>query len=370
MMNGTDTSGRALAVRLENVWKSFGDVRAVMGCSLGVERGQIVSLLGPSGCGKTTILRMIAGFETPDAGSIFISGKDVVGTRPYERNVGIVFQDYALFPHMTVEQNIAYGLRRRGHPATERSDRVMSLLDLVQLPGYANRKPHQLSGGQQQRVALARALAVNPDVVLLDEPLSALDAKLRQELRVELKEVLQEVGAAVIVVTHDQEEAMSLGKSVIVMNKGRIEQVASPADIYARPANRFVAEFVGRSNWFRGTLDGSGAGNNARFVTDDGLVFVLASAQTSGAALRDVCIRPERIRIVRDNAQITETNRIAGTVLEASHLGPDLSILAATPSGRRIHVAEKNLGQAVPAHGSAIVLAFDAGDCIILSDES
>jgi putative spermidine/putrescine transport system ATP-binding protein/putrescine transport system ATP-binding protein len=359
-----------LAVRLENVSKSFGDVSAVMDCSLGVDRGQIVSLLGPSGCGKTTILRMIAGFETPDNGSIFISGKDVVGTRPYERNVGIVFQDYALFPHMTVEQNIAYGLRRRGHPAAGRTDRVTSLLELVQLPGYANRKPHQLSGGQQQRVALARALAVNPDVVLLDEPLSALDAKLRQELRVELKEVLRKVGAAVIVVTHDQEEALSLGSSVIVMNKGRIEQVASPSDIYARPTNRFVAEFVGRSNWFRGTFDDSGVRDNARFSTDDGLSFAVVLTQGRGTGICDVCIRPERIRIVRDNSQTADNNRIVGTVLEASYLGPDLSVLASTPSGRRIHVVEKNLGQAVPAHGSPIVLAFDPIDCIVIPDES
>jgi putative spermidine/putrescine transport system ATP-binding protein/putrescine transport system ATP-binding protein len=363
-----DANNRALAVRLESVSKSFGDVRAVTECSLGVERGQIVSLLGPSGCGKTTILRMIAGFETPDAGSIFISGKDVVGTRPYERNVGIVFQDYALFPHMTVEQNVAYGLLRRGYPAAERADRVASLLELVQLPGYASRKPNQLSGGQQQRVALARALAVNPDVVLLDEPLSALDAKLRQELRVELKEVLEKVGAAVIVVTHDQEEAMSLGRSVIVMNKGRVEQVASPADIYARPANRFVAEFVGRSNWFRGTFDGSGGDHGARFVTEDGLVFALASGQGQ-AARRDVCIRPERIRAVHYGSPGAQTNRIAGTVLEASHLGPDLSILAITPSGRRIHVVEKNVGQPLPANGSPIVLAFDPHDCIVLPHE-
>jgi ABC-type Fe3+/spermidine/putrescine transport system ATPase subunit len=358
---------RGEAVRLDDVSKSFGDVQAVLRCSLEVERGQIVSLLGPSGCGKTTILRMIAGFETPDSGSIMISDKDVTATRPYERNVGIVFQDYALFPHMTVEQNIAYGLRRRGFPATQRLERVRSLLELVQLPELGGRKPHQLSGGQQQRVALARALAINPDVLLLDEPLSALDAKLRQELRVELKEVLRKVGAATIVVTHDQEEAMSLGSSVIVMNKGRIEQIASPSDIYARPINRFVAEFVGRSNWFSGTF--GGAGDTQRFSTDDGLVLTLLPDRKFGVGAWDVCVRPERVKIVRSDGP-KEANCVSGTVLEASHLGPDLSVLAVTPSGQRVCAVEKNLGQPVPAHGAPIVLAFDPIDCIVIARES
>ena len=358
------------AVRLVNVSKSFGIVRAVAGCSFEVARGQIISLLGPSGCGKTTILRMIAGFEVPDEGSIFISGRDVVGTRPYERNVGIVFQEYALFPHMTVEQNVAYGLRRRGYPAREFTERVANLLSLVQLSGYERRKPQQLSGGQQQRVALARAIAVNPDVVLLDEPLSALDAKLRQELRIELKEVLRKVGAAVIVVTHDQEEAMSLGSSVIVMNKGRIEQIASPATIYAQPTNRFVAEFVGRSNWFRGTFNTNKSDSVRRFSTDEGLVFTLAPNCPCGSGVWDVCIRPERIRIIRDDRSNMDTNRITGTVLEASHLGPDLSVLAVTQSGQRLYAVEKNVGQSVPAHGSPIVLTFDPADCIVIAHSS
>lgn len=366
MMSGSTNTGGASVVRLQNVSKRFGDVRAVAECSFAVVRGEIVSLLGPSGCGKTTILRMIAGFEAPDEGSIFISGKDVIGTRPYERNVGIVFQEYALFPHMTVEQNIGYGLRRRGYPAAGHGDRVAGLLELVQLPGYGKRKPHQLSGGQQQRVALARALAVNPDVVLLDEPLSALDAKLRQELRVELKEVLRTVGAAVIVVTHDQEEAMSLGSSVIVMNKGRVEQVASPADIYARPANRFVAEFVGRSNWFKGTFDTAESDSAPRFSTDDGLVFALKPDRPCGPGLWDICVRPERIRIANANGSAANANRIAGTVLEASHLGPDLSVLAVMPTGRRIYAIEKNVGQPLPVQGSPIMLAFDPADCIVL----
>ncbi|WP_342644074.1 ABC transporter ATP-binding protein [Rhodoligotrophos ferricapiens] len=357
------------AVRLVNISKSFGPVRAVTDCSFSVARGQIVSLLGPSGCGKTTILRMIAGFETPSSGQILISGRDVSGTRPYERNVGIVFQEYALFPHMTVEQNIAYGLKRRGYPARELADRVASLLKIIQLSGYEKRRPNQLSGGQQQRVALARAIAVNPDVVLLDEPLSALDAKLRQELRVELKEVLGKVGAAVIVVTHDQEEAMSLGSTVIVMNRGRVEQVASPADIYARPANRFVAEFVGRSNWFEGKISG-GDGNGARFDTKEGLVLTLAPSDIPQGSTHDVCVRPERIRAIYDGKLSPGENQIEAIVIEATYLGPDLAILAETRGGKRIAVVEKNLGQPVPQHGAPVVLAFDSADCIVVAGES
>ena len=262
-------------VELRNVTKRFGGLAAVDGVSLEVRRGQIVSLLGPSGCGKTTTLRLIAGFESPDEGTVLIGGMDVRGKRPYERNVGLLFQDYALFPHMTVEQNIAYGMRHRGIERSAIPGNTAEMLRLVKLDGFEKRWPNQLSGGQQQRVALARALATKPDVMLLDEPLSALDAKLRQELRIELKEILTSVGTTSIVVTHDQEEAMSMAEHVIVQNRGRIIQQGTPYDIYARPSNEFVAEFVGRSNAFRGRLGDEVAPGLRAFETTEGFGLVV-----------------------------------------------------------------------------------------------
>ena len=241
-------------VEVQDVSKHFGHVTAVDRISFTVDSGAVIALLGPSGCGKTTILRIIAGFETHDTGTITIGGQSVAGKRPYERNVGLLFQDYALFPHMTVIQNVSYGLRQRGFEKARIQQRVNEMLDLVKLAGVEQRRPAQLSGGQQQRVALARALAIGPEVMLLDEPLSALDAKLRVELRIELKEILRSVGSTTIVVTHDQEEAMSLAEHVIVIDEGRIRQQGTPTEIYARPANKFVAEFIGRSNWFAGGL--------------------------------------------------------------------------------------------------------------------
>ena len=257
--------------------KRFGGLAAVDGVSLEVRRGQIVSLLGPSGCGKTTTLRLIAGFESPDEGTVLIGGVDVRGKRPYERNVGLLFQDYALFPHMTVEQNIAYGMRHRGIERSAIPRHTAEMLSLVKLDGFEKRWPNQLSGGQQQRVALARALATKPDVMLLDEPLSALDAKLRQELRSELKEILTSVGTTSIVVTHDQEEAMSMAERVIVQNRGRIIQQGTPYDIYARPTNEFVAEFVGRSNSFRGRLGDEVEPGLRTFETAEGFSLVVPS---------------------------------------------------------------------------------------------
>ena len=260
-------------LELSHVTKRFGDFTAVSDVSLTVDKGRILSLLGPSGCGKTTTLRMVSGFEEPNEGSIFIAGQDMKGKRPYERNVGLLFQDYALFPHMTVVQNVGYGLRNRGYEKRRIPARIDEMLELVKLTGLENRRPAQLSGGQQQRVALARALAVSPEVVLLDEPLSALDAKLRQELRVELKEILSAVGATTIVVTHDQEEAMSLADRVVVMERGEICQAGEPTEVYDDPENLFVARFIGSPGMnfaegeiggeppvFTGALDGDGSG--------------------------------------------------------------------------------------------------------------
>ena len=242
------------AIRFENVSRHFGDVKAVDEANLEIGDGEFFSMLGPSGSGKTTCLRMIAGFDRPTFGNIFLYGQDVSNLPPYERDVNTVFQDYALFPHMTIEDNIAYGLMIRGINKVERYKQVDEMLDLVRLPGFGHRKPSQLSGGQRQRVALARALINHPKVLLLDEPLGALDLKLRQQMQVELKAIQKSVGITFIFVTHDQEEALTMSDRIAVFNEGKIEQVGSPAEIYERPASSFVAGFVGTSNLVSGEI--------------------------------------------------------------------------------------------------------------------
>src|SRR5688572_21663370 len=248
------TNSSTLAVRFDNVSRHFGEVKAVDEVNLEILDGEFFSMLGPSGSGKTTCLRMIAGFDRPTSGNIYLYGKDVSNLPPYERDVNTVFQDYALFPHMTIEDNIAYGLMVRGVPKKERHQRVDEMLELVRLPGFGYRKPSQLSGGQRQRVALARALINNPKVLLLDEPLGALDLKLRQQMQVELKSIQKRVGITFIFVTHDQEEALTMSDRIAVFNEGKIQQVGTPAEIYERPASPFVAGFVGTSNLVSGEI--------------------------------------------------------------------------------------------------------------------
>ena len=362
-------------LELSHVTKRFGDFTAVSDVSLTVDKGRILSLLGPSGCGKTTTLRMVSGFEEPNEGSIFIEGQDMKGKRPYERNVGLLFQDYALFPHMTVVQNVGYGLKNRGYETSRIPARIREMLELVKLVGFEDRRPAQLSGGQQQRVALARALAVSPEVVLLDEPLSALDAKLRQELRVELKEILTAVGATTIVVTHDQEEAMSLGDSVIVMSEGRIMQRGRPTEIYADPKTRFVAEFIGRSNWFSGRLGASVAENVREFTTDEGhrILVPQPDGPTSDPGAYEICIRPERIGIEASasaRADAGPTNRLSGTVRDIAHLGAVIHLVIELEGGRRITATEQYLGQPLEQAGKAIDLLFRPEDCIIVPADS
>ena len=360
-------------LELQNVVKRFGPLTAVNDVSLSVQKGSIVSLLGPSGCGKTTLLRIIAGFEHPDAGAVFLGSKNVSGKRPYERNVGLLFQDYALFPHMTVEKNVAYGLHQRGFRGPHIKNRTDEMLDLVGMREFAQRRPQTLSGGQRQRVALGRALASNPELVLLDEPLSALDAKLRLELRTELKRILVLAGSTAVIVTHDQEEAMTFGERVLVMEKGQIRQEGSPGQIYDHPKTRFVAEFVGRSNWFSGTL-GQNIGKFREFLCREIKIPLLCEFDQANHKTYDACIRPERV-LVRESKQDELDNRgeplntIEGTVKDVIYLGADLELIITLDGGAKITAIEKNLRQSIPNRGEKVMVSFRASDMIIIGGD-
>lgn len=357
-------------LNLTDITKRYGELAAVDGISLDIEKGKVLSLLGPSGCGKTTTLRIIAGFTSPDTGAVEIAGRNVSHLRPYERNVGLLFQDYALFPHMTVAQNIAYGMRYRGTLASEIPSRITQMLSLVQLTGMENRRPHQLSGGQQQRVALARALAIDPQIVLLDEPLSALDAKLRLELRLELKEILRSVGATTIVVTHDQEEALTLGDEVVVMNAGKIAQRGTPTQIYEAPADKFVAEFVGRSNWFRGSKRGQTADGVSTFVTDDGLEIRTISSRSDREEGVDLCVRPENVELLigapEKAAKDHGYNAFSGLVLDVAPLGADVHVVVQLDRKNRLLAIRKNVGRSTMlAPGQSVHALVSVSDVLV-----
>ncbi|NNN29523.1 ABC transporter ATP-binding protein [Streptomyces sp. S3(2020)] len=311
-----------MAIRLQGLRKSFGETTAVAGVDLEIRDGEFFSMLGPSGSGKTTVLRMIAGFEAPTGGRVELAGQDVTGLAPFERDVHTVFQDYALFPHMTVEQNVAYPLKVRKVPRAERLVRARKALTEVRLEGFGKRRPGQLSGGQRQRVALARALVGRPGVLLLDEPLGALDLKLREQMQVELKALQREVGITFVLVTHDQEEALTMSDRIAVFHQGRIEQVGTPAEIYERPATPFVASFVGASN----LLEGESA---HRIVGTPGTFS----------------IRPEKIRVLKESAESAEPEHstAVGTVAEVVYLGDATRFLVDLDSGGRLTVLQQNL---------------------------
>lgn len=283
-------------IEIRNLTKSFGTVRAVDGVDLDIQSGEFLTLLGPSGSGKTTVLRMIAGFETPDSGSIKLNGVDITYLPPYDRDVNTVFQDYALFPHMDVISNIEYGLRVKGVAKDERREKALKALDQVRLSGYENRKPHQLSGGQRQRVALARALVNRPSVLLLDEPLGALDLKLREQMQLELKELQREVGITFIFVTHDQEEALTMSDRIAAFNNGKIEQLDTPRKIYENPSSKFVAEFVGKTN----ALEIKGARVNVRPEHIQVSSTGVSSDQSYEGTLRDIIFVGSTTRYVVD----------------------------------------------------------------------
>ncbi len=337
---------------LNGLSKHYGDFYAVREVSLTIADGEFLVLLGPSGCGKTTTLRMVAGFIEPSAGHVRLAGQDVTLLPPWRRNAGMVFQSYALFPHMTVAQNVAFGLEMRKLPRADIERRVEEALALVRLGGYGGRLPRQLSGGQQQRVALARALAIRPDVLLLDEPLSNLDAKLRQEVRVEIRELQRQLGLTTVMVTHDQEEALTMADRLVVMNEGSVRQVGSQRDLYERPADRFVAGFVGRTTFLAGSIEAPG-----RFRSDGGLALACTGGNPGRAALS---LRPERVEIGLQPRSGLD-NSLPGTVEFVSYLGALIDIhVRLSPSDRLVVQIANREGGFTPEVGQPVHVGWPA----------
>jgi spermidine/putrescine transport system ATP-binding protein len=334
-------SGSAYDVEFRAVTKRFGDLKAVDDVSFQVRKGEFLSLLGPSGCGKTTSLRMIAGFEQPDEGEILIGGVDAVGTPPYRRDVNTVFQQYALFPHMSILDNVAYGLKQKGVGKSERYRRAREALELVQLTGREKHRPTMLSGGQQQRVALARALVNSPRVLLLDEPLGALDLKLRKEMQIELTRIQQQVGITFIYVTHDQGEALSMSDRIAVMCDGVIEQLDSPAEIYDRPRTAFVADFIGEMNFLDGTVR-QAADGEFDLDTGTGVVVQARGNPTQGQSAR-VGIRPARLRMT-SGAAPGHVNTAKAVVETKMYLGDEVQVVATLEGGTRMVIREQRTG--------------------------
>ena len=332
-------------VRIENITKKFGEFTAVNNVSLKIFKGEIFCLLGGSGCGKSTLLRMLAGFESPTSGAIYLDGQDMAGVPPYERPINMMFQSYALFPHMTVEKNIAFGLEQeKGLSKADIAARVTDILDIVKLREYAVRKPHQLSGGQRQRVALARALVKRPKLLLLDEPLGALDKKLREATQFELINIQEQLGVTFIVVTHDQEEAMTLASRIGVMNRGEIVQIGTPTEIYEFPMTRFVADFIGSVNMFEGRLV-EDLPDRARIQSEElgGLIYIDHGISSAPGAMVWAAIRPEKINILRAPPADAAENCVRGVVKEIAYMG-DLSIyLVKIDSGKTVRVTLPNV---------------------------
>jgi spermidine/putrescine transport system ATP-binding protein len=380
-----------VAVRLSQLTKRFGGdaqgrrvakavgaepgsvVVAVDHIDLEVHDGEFFSLLGPSGCGKTTTLRMIGGFEQPTSGVIELAGQDVTWLPPYQRNVNTVFQNYALFPHLTVFENVAFGLRRKKVARDEVKRRVTEMLALVELPGYERRKPGQLSGGQAQRVALARALVNRPAVLLLDEPLGALDLKLRKQMQVELKRIQQGVGITFIYVTHDQEEAMTMSDRIAVMNGGRYEQLGDPEVLYERPQTRFVAGFLGVSNLLPAKRDGASNGYAAFRLEDGSPVRVPVAIVEGQAEPLSIGVRPEKIRMSETGTEVAaQMNRLSGVIADASYIGVSTQYIVELPDGNRVTVYEQNVERASKSElwtrGEAVQLAWLPEHSFVVAD--
>ena len=357
------------SVKLASVSKRFGQVEAVRELDLEIARGEFFTLLGPSGCGKTTTLRVVAGFEEPTSGTVLIDGIDVEGTPPFRRPTNTVFQSYALFPHLSVEENVAFGLKRKRVPKEELRTRVGEELERVGLAGEANRKPRQLSGGQQQRVALARALVNRPSVLLLDEPLGALDLKLRKRLQVELKEIQRDVGITFIYVTHDQEEALTMSDRIAVMNEGVVEQIAGPEEVYERPATSFVAGFIGVSNLLPGEVV-SANGNESAVRLDSGAVVPLAESTSLTAGDRcQAIVRPEKLSVNAEGGSAGVTG-----VLESSvYLGTATQLVARMPDGASLTALVPNVDEEarrrLPTPGEEIRLSWAPEHMHIVKEE-
>ncbi|TDU05175.1 spermidine/putrescine transport system ATP-binding protein [Streptomyces sp. 846.5] len=358
-MGSTDVMGRTEGgdLRLVGLTKRFGAFTAVDGIDLTIPQGSFFALLGASGCGKTTTLRMVSGLEDPTAGQIFLGDKDVTDAKPYRRPVNTVFQNYALFPHLDIFENVAFGLRRRGFKSVK--PQVEAMLELVELGHLAKRKPTQLSGGQQQRIALARALINEPQVLLLDEPLGALDLKLRRQMQIELKRIQTEVGLTFVHVTHDQEEAMTMADTIAVMNHGRIEQLGSPAELYENPATTFVANFLGQSNLIPGTVET--ATDDVVTVSAHGRKLTLDAKRcrsVSGEVILGV--RPEKVQLAVSEADVPSGfNALSGTVSDTSFIGVSTQYLVRLPSGEELSVFEQNTGREIQRPGSEVFVHWD-----------
>ena len=361
-------------LRIENVVKQFGPCRAVDGLSLDIRRGEFFALLGPSGCGKTTLLRMLAGFETPEEGRILLNGYDIAQYLPHERPVNMMFQNYALFPHLSVRDNIAFGLKRAGMARADIATRVAEMVALVKLEGLEKRKPDQLSGGQRQRVALARSLARRPQVLLLDEPLAALDRKLRESTQQELTELQRRLGTTFIIVTHDQEEAMTVASRIGVMDAGRLEQVATPRELYEAPVSRWIAEFIGDINVFDGQIEAR-EHHRLTVLTRDAGVWVVAEPRnplTKTAV--SVAIRPEKVKLSRrgpvsDAAHAQSLNRLEGVVTDVSYLGGLTTYQVKLDSGAVVRSSMANTTRIdMDAYGLSqrVVAWFTPDDCMVL----
>ena len=361
-------------LRIDAVVKKFGVFRAVDRLSLDIKAGEFFALLGPSGCGKTTLLRMLAGFETPDEGRILLAGSDIARVLPHQRPINMMFQNYALFPHLTVRDNIAFGLKRAGLPRPEIDARVAEMVALVKLDGFEQRKPDQLSGGQKQRVALARSLARRPQVLLLDEPLAALDKKLRESTQFELMELQRRLGTTFVIVTHDQEEAMTVADRIGVMDGGRLEQVASPRELYEAPGSRWIAEFVGDVNIFEGQLASQEAGRLLVSTRDAGTISVAEPRQPVGKTILCVAIRPEKVKLSRrgpvsDAVNAHAINRLEGVVTDVSYLGGVTSYKVKLDSGATIRSSMANTARIdIDAYSAShrVVAWFTPDDCVVL----
>jgi spermidine/putrescine ABC transporter ATP-binding subunit len=366
----------APVVQLSHVSKTFGDVKAVNDVSFEILRGEFFSLLGPSGCGKTTTLRLLAGFEQPDdgGGEVRLLGEVVNRKRPYERKVAMVFQNYALFPHLSVRRNVAFGLEQRKTPKTEMADRVRLALEMVRLEPdtFARRMPAQLSGGQRQRVALARALVLQPDILLLDEPLGAIDLKLRKEMQLELKALNKQLGTTFVYVTHDQEEALTMSDRIAVMDHGRVAQLGTPAEIYENPRTAFVARFIGESNFFEGVARRRD-GRSWEVARTDGGRFLVPDhpALWEGRALR-VAVRPEWMDVWRPGAVPAGENAVTGTIREVIYLGETMHVIVTVPGCADVTVAVRNEGQLIKPlpwkRGDEAAVAWLPEDCQILDE--